>query len=115
MSKPIVAPKPKLSTITEIKEIENSGNKCVKTKNIKTLVKDSTVFIENKDNLKTESTKVVVNEQEENPGIVLSPYVCTTRGKKWKPTPVKPPKLSELLNKYEDDNVADTYRYDNFG
>lgn len=44
------------------------------------------------------------------PEVVLSPYVCTTRGQKWKPSPRKPPKLSELFNKYEDDNVADNYR-----
>lgn len=45
------------------------------------------------------------------PEVVLSPFVCTTRGEKWKPSPRKPPKLSELFDKYEDDDIADMYKY----
>lgn len=117
--------------LSTIKELEEKALKSIminkaKSKKINILINDTP--IEDIENLE-ESTKLVENLQEKIdiddfnntvnemnvetsvPEVVLSPYVCTTRGKKWKPTPCKPPKLSELFDKYEDDNVADKYKY----
>lgn len=122
-------PKTKLSTIKEL-EMEVSKITDVKSKSIKTMMNNIPIPTKNKDNLE-ESTIYLSNLEELHetsnvdnfnntvdemklvavPEIVLSPFVCTTRGQKWKPSPRKPPKLSELFNKYEDDNIADTYRY----
>lgn len=103
-------------------------NAKTKPNSILTVSNDTETLIKNKNTLQEASTKLVENVQEENdfdnfnntidelnikppvPEIVLSPFVCTTRGQKWKPSPRKPPKLSQLFNKYEDDNIADTYR-----
>lgn len=125
-------PRPKLSTIKEIKDLEDNAIKSIaktKLKTIKTLINKPPTVAESIeiDNFEDESTKLIrnlqntecdinntVNEMKPKPPaseIVLSPFVCTTRGQKWKPSPRKPPKLSELLNKYEDGNIADTYRY----
>lgn len=78
----------------------------------------------NADILKEGSTKLIRELQDETKSVeefntaiddtaevVLSPFVCTTRGKKWRPSAVEPPKLSKLFAKYEDDNMADAYRY----
>jgi len=130
----IEKPRTKLSTIKETDEkLIKSINVNVKQEmmnGIKIVTNDVPTQIEKKDDLNEEgSTKLVKVLQEDidmdifnntidkmkptppAPEVVLSPYVCTTRGKKWKPTPRKPPKLSELFEKYEDDNVADSYRY----
>ncbi|XP_050428746.1 guanylate kinase-associated protein mars [Adelges cooleyi] len=118
-------PKSKLSTITEIEENTAKNNETkLKKKLIHNNVKknQSTLSIENKESIE-ESTKLIrnviddldntVNDMKhtvsETP-VVLSPYVCTTRGQKWRPSPRKPPKLSELFDKYEDNSVADVYR-----
>jgi len=73
-------------------------------------------LIENENNLQEEIDMDNFNNTIDEmkpvvPEIVLSPFVCTTRGHKWKPSPRKPPKLSELYDKYEDNNVADNFRY----
>lgn len=87
--------------------------------------KDVSISIENNENLEKVATNLVKSSHEEsvdnfnntiNPNlqdaeVKLSPFVCTTRGQKWRPSPRKPPKLSKLFAKYEDDNIADTYRY----
>lgn len=135
LTKAVKNPRAKLSTIEEIKELEDKAAKSIiinaKTKlnSFPAVSNDTTTSIKNKNIPKEVSTKLVENVQKENytdnfnnsidklntktpvPEIVLSPYVCTTRGQKWKPSPRKPPKLSELFDKYEDDNVADTYKY----
>jgi len=127
-------PRTKLSTIKEtdeklIKSI-NANVKLELMNGIKIVTNDVLQQIEKKNDLnEEESTKLVRILQEDidmdilnntidnmkptlpAPEVVLSPYVCATRGKKWKPTPRKPPKLSELFEKYDDNNVADTYRY----
>lgn len=127
-------PRSKLSTIKEIKELEDKAIKSLninpKTKpnSVLTASNDSEALVKNKNTLKEDSTKLVENVQYENdlhnlnttidelnikppaPEIVLSPFVCTTRGQKWRPSPRKPPKLSQLFDKYEDDNIADSYR-----
>lgn len=103
-------------------------NSKTKQKTVLTVSNDDATLVKNKNTPKEDSTKLVENIQQENdldnfnntidelnikppvPEIVLSPFVCTTRGQKWRPSPRKPPKLSELFDKYEDDNIADTYR-----
>lgn len=126
LNKPVEKARAKLSTIKEIKDLEENAMNSVKTKlkKTKTLKNNSSTLVESKDNIEEESTKLVRNLQNtvndfnntiddmkpKPPEIVLSPFVCTTRGQKWKPSPRKPPKLSELFIKYEDDNIADTYR-----
>lgn len=103
-------------------------NHKTKPKIVLTVSNDDATLIQNKNTLKEDSTKLVENIQKEidldnfnntidelnikpsAPEVVLSPFVCTTRGQKWRPSPRKPPKLSELFDKYEDDNIADTYR-----
>lgn len=103
-----------------MKSRSNESKTKVKTKSVTKNASMSSVY---KDEISNESTKLIRNvpvlEEHNNtiedilppaPEVVLSPFVCTTRGQKWKPSPRKPPKLSELYDKYEDDNDADTYR-----
>lgn len=105
---PIKKPRINLSTIKELKEFEEKSNAKPILNKIK-IVKENNLQgnIDNIDNFNNtiDEMKLVV------PEIVLSPFVCTTRGQKWKPSPRKPPKLSELYDKYEDNTVADNYRY----
>jgi len=130
----IEKPRTKLSTIKETEEkLIKSINANVNTKLInstKIMTNDVRTLIERKDDLKEEgSTKLdevvqeninldiidnTIDEVKPNPSVpefVLSPFVCTTRGKKWIPTTCKPPKLSELFEKYENDCIADIYRH----
>lgn len=129
LTKPIEMLKTKLSTIKEL-ELEDKTSKStvinVKANSVKTMTSDIPKSTKNKDNL--EDSTVLTRELLETssvdnfnntvdemksapvPEIVLSPFVCTTRGQKWKPSPRKPPKLSELLDIYDDDNIADTYK-----
>lgn len=129
---PIEIPRTKLSTIKETDEkLLKSTNTGVRTKlmnGIKIKMNNVSTSNEKKDE-EVESTKYVTVLQEEIdinvfnntvdemkpnplvPEVVLSPYVCTTRGKKWIPPPCIPPKLSELRGKYEDNNIADLYMY----
>lgn len=90
---------------------------------------DSLPSIKSHNSFKEMSTKLVELQEKSNdieefnntindmvpktqiPEVVLSPFVCTTRGQKWRPSPRKPPKLSERFAKYENDNIADIYRY----
>lgn len=123
LTKPIKKPQTKLSIINELEE--KPSNVIVRSKKVTTVL--TNIPSSNHLNLQAEKGSIV-NLQCENdvdnfnntmdqsqilptPEVVLSPFVCTTRGQKWKPSPVKPPKLSELYVKYEVDNVADTYRY----
>lgn len=94
---------------------------------------DCTQITTNDDKLKEEPIKLIRELQEKTKSVeefnntinemlpnsstaevVLSPFVCTTRGKKWRPSPLKPPKLSEIFAKYEDnsedDIMANAYR-----
>lgn len=74
----------------------------------------STELAENlQENIDIEDFNNTIDEMKVQPAsdVVLSPFVCTTRGQKWKPSPRKPPKLSELIDKYEEDpDVADVYK-----
>jgi len=125
LTKPIQKPRPKLSTIKEIKEFEDRAI----LSSIKTKMNLAQTTTNDDDKLKEEPTKLIrelqdgtksveefnntINDMLPNSStteVVLSPFVCTTRGKKWKPSPLKPPKLSERFAKYEDDNMADAYR-----
>ncbi|XP_050535248.1 guanylate kinase-associated protein mars isoform X2 [Daktulosphaira vitifoliae] len=123
LTKKIELPKPKLSTITEFEEKistknevkikKRSGkssntNKIMPVKNEKIIEQETKLISDPIDDLNNtvENMKATVSEAP----VVLSPFVCTTRGQKWKPSPRKPPKLSELFEKYEDNNVADIYR-----
>lgn len=114
LTKPIKKPRIILSTIKEMKE-EKSNTKKILNK-IKIVKDNAPTLIENENNLQEEIDMDNFNNTIDEmkpvvPEIVLSPFVCTTRGHKWKPSPRKPPKLSELYDKYEDDNVADNFRY----
>lgn len=124
---PIKKPQTKLSIIKELEE--KASNIIVRSKKVASVSKYMPSSTQIKLHEEEGSTVAVRNLQHENdvddfnntmdqiaqappiPEIVLSPFVCMTRGQKWKPSPVKPPKLSELYDKYEVDNVADTYRY----
>ncbi|KAE9524738.1 hypothetical protein AGLY_014788 [Aphis glycines] len=113
LTKPIKKPRIILSTIKEMKE-EKSNTKKILNK-IKIVKDNSPTLIENENNLQEEIDMDNFNNTIDEmkpvvPEIVLSPFVCTTRGHKWKPSPRKPPKLSELYDKYEDNNVADNFR-----
>jgi len=135
---PIAIPRTKLSTIKETEEkLIKSTNATARTKlmdGINTMTNSVPITNENKSDSKekgsTKSVRILqeeINEDNFNntvdemtallksdpsvPEVVLSPYVCTTRGRKWKPSPSVPAKLSDLLGKYEnDDNIADLYR-----
>jgi len=114
---PIKKPRINLSTIKEMKEFEEKSNTKTILNKIKIVKDDTPTLIEKENNLQgdidnidnfnntIDEMKVVV------PEIILSPFVCTTRGQKWKPSPRKPPKLSELYDQYEDNTIADNYRY----
>jgi len=132
--KPIEKPRPKLSTIKELEEkamytnIKAKLDREAKLNSAKTEpINITPKLVDNNEISEEKSTKLVrdlleansddfnntVNEMKPKtqiPEIVLSPFVCTTRGQKWKPSPRKPPKLSELFNKYEENNIADVYR-----
>jgi len=133
--KPIEKPRPKLSTIKELEEkamysnIKAKLDREAKLNSAKTEpINITPKLVDNNEISEEKSTKLVrdlleansddfnntVNEMKPKtqiPEIVLSSFVCTTRGQKWKPSPRKPPKLSELFNKYEENNIADMYRY----
>lgn len=113
--KPIQKPKIILSTIKELKEFEEKSNTETILNKIKTVNDDTPTLIEKENNLQGDMDINNFNNTIDEmkpivPEIVLSPFVCTTRGLKWKPSPRKAPKLSELYDKYEDDNIADNYR-----
>lgn len=91
-----------------MKEFEEKSNmKTMKKKKKHVNYNSSPILVSTEENVHNTIDKInpVV------PEVVLSPFVCTTRGQKWKPSPRIPPKLSELFDKYEDDNVPDKYRY----
>lgn len=114
---PIKKPKVNLSTIKELKEFEEKSNTKTILNKIKVVKNDTPTLIEKKNNLQGDIDNIdnfnnTIDEMKPAvPEIVLSPYVCTTRGQKWKPSPCKPPKLSELYDQYEDNTIADNYRY----
>lgn len=113
---PIKKPKIILSTIKELKEFDEKSNTKSTLNKIKIAKADTPTLIEKENNLQGDIDVENLNNtidvmKPEVPEIVLSPFVCTTRGQKWKPSPRKPPKLSELYDKYEDNTVADNYRY----
>ncbi|KAL5235269.1 hypothetical protein ACI65C_002679 [Semiaphis heraclei] len=112
---PIKKPKIILSTIKELKEFDEKSNTKSTLNKIKIAKADTPTLIEKENNLQGDIDVENLNNtidvmKPEVPEIVLSPFVCTTRGQKWKPSPRKPPKLSELYDKYEDNTVADNYR-----
>ncbi|XP_022166589.1 uncharacterized protein LOC111031102 isoform X2 [Myzus persicae] len=113
---PIKKPRVNLSTIKELKEIEEKSNNKTMLNKIKIVKDNSPTLIEKEKNnlqedIDVENLNNTIDEMKPVvPEIVLSPFVCTTRGQKWKPSPRKPPKLSELYDKYEDNTVADNYR-----
>lgn len=129
LNKPIEKTRPKLSTIKELEEKALLSNVKTKLSSIQTISIDSFPSTESHKTFKEISTKLVELQEKSNdveefndtindmvpnpqiPEVVLSPFVCTTRGQKWRPSPRKPPKLSERFAKYEDDNIADMYRY----
>jgi len=113
---PIKKPRINLSTIKELKELEEKSNTKTILNKIKIVKEETTTLIEKENNLQEDIDVENLNNTIDDmkpvvPEIVLSPFVCTTRGQKWKPSPRKPPKLSELYDKYEDNTVADNYRY----
>jgi len=112
---PIKKPKIILSTIKELKEFDEKSNTKATLNKIKIAKDDNPTLIEKENNLQEDIVENLDNTIDVMkpvvPEIVLSPFVCTTRGQKWKPSPRKPPKLSELYDKYEDNTVADNYRY----
>lgn len=128
LTKPKKKPQIMLSTIKELEEKALKSVIVNKTKLNAVSISINDTPNEDVQNVE-EPTKLVENTQEKIdiddfnntvndmkvqpsvPEIILSPYVCTTRGQKWKPSPRKPPKLSELHDKYEDNNIADMYRY----
>ncbi|XP_026807338.1 uncharacterized protein LOC113549980 isoform X1 [Rhopalosiphum maidis] len=115
LTKPIKNPRVLLSTIKELKEFEEKSNTKTILNKIKIVEDNAPTSTENVNNLQEEIDMDNFNNTIDEmkpvvPEIVLSPFVCTTRGHKWKPSPRKPPKLSELYDKYEDNNVADNYR-----
>ncbi|XP_008179938.1 uncharacterized protein LOC100160802 isoform X2 [Acyrthosiphon pisum] len=111
---PIKKPRINLSTIKELKE-EKSNTKTIMNK-IKIVKDDTPTLIEKENNLQEDIDNIdnfnntIDDMKLVVPEIVLSPFVCTTRGQKWKPSPRKPPKLSELYDQYEDNTIADNYR-----
>lgn len=113
---PIKKPRIILSTIKELKELDEKSDTKTTMNKIKIAIDDTPILIEKENNLQGDIDEENLNNtidvmKPEVPEIVLSPFVCTTRGQKWKPSPRKPPKLSELYDKYEDNSVADNYRY----
>jgi hypothetical protein len=126
LTKPNKKPRAILSTIKELEEkalksmiINNTKPNTVNIlindtpiKDIENLEKSTEVIDNLQENIDIEDFNNTINEMkvQQTPDIVLSPYVCTTRGQKWKPSPRKPPKISELIVKYEEDNVADVYK-----
>ncbi|XP_060873238.1 uncharacterized protein LOC132947068 isoform X2 [Metopolophium dirhodum] len=113
---PIKKPRINLSTIKELKEFEEKSNTKTILNKIKIVKDDTPTLIEKENNLQEDVDNIdnLNNTIDEMklvvPEIVLSPFVCTTRGQKWKPSPRKPPKLSELYDQYEDNTIADNYR-----
>ncbi|XP_025193881.1 guanylate kinase-associated protein mars [Melanaphis sacchari] len=115
LMKPMKKPRVILSAIKELKEFEEKSNTKTTLNKIKIVKDNAPTLNENENNLQEEIDMDNLNNTIDKmkpvvPEIVLSPFVCTTRGHKWKPSPRKPPKLSELYDKYEDNNVADNYR-----
>jgi len=114
---PIKKPRINLSTIKELKEFEEKSNTKTILNKIKNVKDDTPTLIEKENNLQGDIDNIdnfnnTIDEMKlVVPEIVLSPFVCTTRGQKWKPSPRKPPKLSELYDQYEDNSIADNYRY----
>lgn len=138
LTKPVEKPRVKLSTIKEVRGLEEKATKLLnayantKPNHVKTFktevpstlateqiegnLNDSTILVRKiQEACDVDELSNTVDEMKMKPlvpqEVVLSPFVCTTRGEKWKPSPRKPPKLSELFDKYEDDNIADTYKY----
>lgn len=113
---PIKKPRINLSTIKELKEFEEKSNTKTILNKIKIVKDDTPTLIEKENNLQEDIDNIdnfnnTIDEMKQVvPEIVLSPYVCTTRGQKWKPSPRKPPKLSDLYDQYEDNTIADNYR-----
>ncbi|CAI6363067.1 unnamed protein product [Macrosiphum euphorbiae] len=113
---PIKKPRIMLSTIKEMKEYEEKSNTKTILNKIKVVKDDTPTLIEKENNLQGDIDNIdnfnnTIDEMKlVVPEIVLSPFVCTTRGQKWKPSPRKPPKLSDLYDQYEDNTIADNYR-----